>query len=428
MSLVRQALGLEQRAATLDSIATYGDPTLGSGFIPDGYGQPGAGSWDTGMRWDNSGAPNYSAAPESAMRLSAVFGCLRLLSEPIAMSPIDHVELTGSERRPTAAPAYLTFNPPGMSRTEYLSQLMLSMLTDGNAFVGTPRDVTGQVTQLIPLDPRRVSVERYARGHPRAGMIFYRVDGNQLELGPLDIMHIKGMCMPGALRGISPIAMAREVIGSAGDAQTYGANMFRNGAVPPAVLEVPGAGGTPAEENERARSIGQTWNETNGGTARAGKVGVLLGGAKLTTVAISPEDMQWLDSRRFGIQEVARFYGAPPHLLADASNSTSWGSGLAEQNTMFGQLALGPWVTRIEEGHDRLAYTVGRGNTRTVLNLDAKLKATPEDRWQVHAISLSTGARTINEVRAEEGYAAVPWGNEPRENTPMPVPRPKPAT
>jgi HK97 family phage portal protein len=148
--------------------------------------------------------------------------------------------------------------------------------------------------------------------------------------------------------------------------------------------------------------MASTWNETHGGTANAGKIGVLIGGAKLNTIAISPEDAEWLDSKRFTVSEIARFYGVPPHLIADASNSTSWGSGLAEQNLAFGQFSLRPDVTRIEDGHDRLLYTHGAGGVFTKLNLDALLRASLSDRYEAYKVGIDAGFLDDDEVRALE--------------------------
>lgn len=364
-----------------------------------GYGLAGFGSWGQGMAWNSAGS-----GADTAMRLSAVYACLRLLSEAVATLPLDTFERSDGTRRPyRPRPEYLSFAPPQGSRIDYLSMVMLSLLTDGNAFVGTPRDPMGIPTDLIPLDPGKVAVERFG------SQVGFRIDGRPYS--SLDIMHIKGMTMPGSLRGVSPITAARDVIDGAASAQDFGRSMFRNGAVPPAVIEIPGE----AESDEgmaKAKRVAQTWNETHGGTSNAGKIGVLLGDAKLSSVAVTPEDAQWLDTRRFGVQEIARIFGVPPHLIADSSNSTSWGSGLAEQNLAFGQLSLRPWIERIEDAHGRLLTTHGLPDVFVKLNLDALLRAGTKDRYESHALGLGAAFLTINEVRRLEDLPPVPWGNE----------------
>ena len=380
---------------------------LASGFPGDVVGTTG---WQTGMVWNGYGVS--SVTNDSAMRISAVFACLRLLSEAIATLPLDTFERVGGTRRPyRPRPAYLSFDPPMMPRTEYLSALMLSLLTDGNAFVATPRDALGSPVALVPLDPTMVTIRT------ERGQVVYEVAGHRY--GGFDIMHIKGMATPGSLRGISPIAAARDVVRWGASAQDYGLAMMDNRAMPPAVIEMgPDAGNDPAAERARAQRMAQTWNETHGGSANAGKVGVLLGGAKLSTVAITPEDAQWLDSKKFGVSEIARFFGVPPHLIADASNSTSWGSGLAEQNLAFGQFSLRPWTERIEEAHGRLLTTDGLPQVFMRLNLDALLRSSLPDRYASYSIGIASRFLTINEARSLEDLPPVPWGDQPAAAAP----------
>lgn len=208
----------------------------------------GAGAWLPGMRWESWGQIG-DAGTDSAMRLSAVFACLRLLSEAISTLPLDTFRREAGTRRPyRPMPAYLDFQPPAQSRIVYLSQVMLSLLTDGNAFVATPRDELGVPTALVPLDPTAVAVKR------DGGQIVY-VAGNEVY-SPAEIMHIPGMTLPGELRGVSPLRAAREVIESGRRAQEFGTKFLANSAMPPGVIEVP-EGGPPAEQRERAKRIAQ---------------------------------------------------------------------------------------------------------------------------------------------------------------------------
>ena len=383
---------------------------LNAGFPGNVTGTTG---WQPGMVWAGF-AGNGPVTNESAMRLSAVFACLRLLSEAIATLPLDTFERVGGTRKPyRPRPEYLSFNPPQSGRIEYLSEVMLSLLTDGNAFVATPRDALGSPITLVVLQPSQVNVCR-----DQSGAVYYECGGHRYDTR--DIMHIKAMSMPGALRGISPIQAARDVVRWGRSAQDYGQSMMDNRSVPPAVIELPGVPGNSTKaERDRAVLVAETWKQTHGGTSNAGKVGVLTAGASLKSVAITPEDAQWLDSKKFGVSEIARFFGVPPHLIADASNSTSWGSGLAEQNLAFGQFSLRPWTERIEEAHGRLLTSDGLPNVFVRLNLDALLRASLMDRYDSYATGISSQFLTINEARALEDLPPVAWGNAPAA-TPMP--------
>lgn len=400
MSVVRRALSIphEQRSTGITWLPGSGASVPDA---PDGYGVPGYGSWGSGMVWQSNGTTPVTV--ESASHLSAVYSCWRLLTDVVATMPWDTFTVDGDVRRPVEKPVALQFLPPSVSQIAYLSQVELSLLSDGNAFIATLRDKLGVPLALFPLDPTKVEVCR------EKGKQFFVVNGK--EYGHLDIMHIPGIMFPGALRGMSPLSAAREVIEAGLAQQRYGASFVRNSAVPPAVIKVPSLGGDPAVEKERARKVGQHFQDSNGG-GNAGKIGVLVGGAELQTIAVSQKDSQWLESKQFTVVEVARIYGVPPHLVADASNSTSWGSGLAEQNTTFGQFTIQPTTARIEEGHNRLLVTAGLPDVRNKLNIDAKLRATPHQRAETTNVQIANRSLTINEARALEDRAPVPWGDD----------------
>lgn len=363
--------------------------------LPDTYN---SGYWGPGMVWQG---PRGNTT-DSAMRLSAVFACLRLLSEAVSTLPMDTFVRDGTTRHPyRPLPRYLSFDPPQQSRIDYLSQVMLSLLTDGNAYVLTPRDEFGVPLTLIPLDPAMVSVQR------SNGTVVYQCQGQDLD--PLtDIMHIKGMMLPGHVKGLSPVAYARETIDLGLAAQRYGASFFENGALPSAVIQAPGK--MSAEAAQRWRD---SWNQGHMGSGNNNKIGVLTEGATLSKVSVTPEDAQFLGTRAFQVPDIARIFGVPPHLIADASNSTSWGSGLAEQNLAFGQFSLRPWTERIEDAHTRLLTSHGLSTVFIKLNLDALLRASITDRYATYQIGVTAQIDTINECRALEDKPPVPWGDEP---------------
>lgn len=369
------------------------------------------GPWGSGMvRWGNGSRPDIST--ESAMQLSAVFACIRLLSEAIATMPMDTFARDGGSRRPfRPRPEYLEFQPPQGSRIDYLSQVMLSLLTDGNAFIATPRDELGVPVTLVVIDPASVEVSQDDQGR-----IGYTVAGER-GFTELDVMHIKAMTLPGRLRGLSPLAYARETTELGLAAQRFGSAFFNNGALPAGIIEAPGE--FPKSSAERMAGL---WDARHRGVANASRVGVLTGGAKFSRVTIAPEEAQFLQTRQFQVPDIARFFGVPPHLIADASNSTSWGSGLAEQNLAFGQFSLRPWVDRIEDGHGRLLTSHGLPQVFVKLNMDALLRAGTKERYDAHAVGLTAGFLTHDEVRRIEDLPPLP------KPTPPPPPPAAPPT
>lgn len=355
------------------------------------------GGWAPGMVWQSSGQAGATVSTDQAMRLSAVFACLRLLSEAVATLPLDTFQRVGptrTEYRPR--PDYLSFDPPQRSRIDYLSQVMLSLLTDGNAYIYTPRDRLGEPVDLIVLDPTRMDIGRVR------GDVKYVCAGVELDAsmgGGGELLHVSGMKMPGDVKGMSPIAYARETIGLGLAAQRYGESFFSNGALPGAVIEVPKDTNFNQDAADR---FAASWNNRHKGVGHANKVGVLTGGATLNKVSIQPNDAQFLETRAFQVPDVARIFGVPPHLIADASNSTSWGSGLAEQNLAFGQFSLRPWVDRIEEAHNRLLTSHGLRNVFVKLNMDALLRASLKDRYEGYGIGIRSGFLGEDEARALE--------------------------
>lgn len=359
--------------------------------------------------WSWGGYTSAEISSEQAMRLSAVYACLRLLSEAVATLPLDtFIRRSGTRQPYRPRPDYLSFQPPQGSRVDYLSQVMLSLLTDGNAFVATPRDELGVPVTLVVIDPTQVTVKRQLNGEMR-----YDIAGQVYT--DYDVMHIKGMSMPGSLRGLSPLAYARETIDLGLSAQRFGAAFFTNGALPGAVIEAPGS-----FDKVAAERFAESWNAKHKGIGNAQKVGVLTNGATLNKVSIAPNDAQFLETRAFQVPDIARIFGVPPHLIADASNSTSWGSGLAEQNLAFGQFSCRPWVDRVETSHDRLLTTHGLPDVFVRLNMDALLRAGTKERYEAHEIATRIGLETINEARKIEDMPPVDWGDGPPQTSQAP--------
>lgn len=353
------------------------------------------GKWRQGMVWQPWGnsATGGSVNTSEAMRLSAVWACLRLLTDAVSTLPLEvyvHVDEVRQPFRPR--PTFLEFGGSHTTRVDYLTQVMLSLLTAGNAYVATPRDALGTPTGLIPLDPTMVTPRRRA---DRSQEVVYDMGSGTYDT--TEIMHIPAMRMPGCIEGLNPIAYARESIDLGLAAQRFGAAFFANGALPGAVIQTPGD-----MSDEAIKRFRETWYDRHGGVGNAQRVGVLTEGATLEQISIAPDDAQFLETRQFQVPDIARIYGVPPHLIADASNSTSWGSGLAEQNLAFGQFSLRPWLTRIEAAHDRLIATAGHPEAFVRLNLDALLRASTKDRYEAHKVGLDAGFLTIPEVRATE--------------------------
>ncbi|MFH9802821.1 phage portal protein [Streptomyces albidoflavus] len=357
--------------------------------------------------------------PNDALQVSAVYGCVRLLSETIATLPLSVYSKRGGARREltgTAVPQWLDYpnaEPGGMGRIDILSQTVLSLLLDGNAFLAV-RWQGPDIVGLDVVDPTKIRVHMVQlerNGVRRKVFEAFDVDadGNEVLLGwftPRDVLHIPGMMLPGDFVGCSPITYARESIGLALASQKYGSKFFANGAMPGAVVEVPG---TMSEDGlARAR---EAWRAANSGVDNAHRVALLTEGAKFSKVAMSPDEAQFLQTRQFQVPEIARIFGVPPHLISDASNSTSWGSGLAEQNIAFSMFSLRPWLERIEAGFNRLLFAETADRHKFVkFNLDEIKRGAPKERMELWSLGLQNGVYSIDEVRAAEDLPPLPDG------------------
>ena len=364
------------------------------------------------LLYGNAAASGERVTSSDALQVSAVFGCVRLLSETIATLPVSVYSKRGGARREVPSPMWLDYpnaEPGGMGRIDVLSQVVLSLLLEGNAYLAVrwqgPNIVGLDVLDPTAIVPHMVMVD----GQRRKMFEAYDLDddGNEVLLGwftPRDVLHIPGMMLPGEFAGCSPIAYARESIGLALAAQKYGAKFFANGAIPGAIVEV---GGTMSEEGlARARDA---WRAANSGVDNAHRVAILTEGAKFSKVAMSPDEAQFLQTRQFQVPEIARIFGVPPHLISDATNSTSWGSGLAEQNIAFSMFSLRPWLERIEAGFNRLLFAETADRMKFMkFNLDEIKRGAPRERMELYTLGLQHGIYSIDEVRAAEDLPPLP--------------------
>lgn len=349
----------------------------------------------------------------SALQVSAVFGCIRLLSETIATLPVSTYSKRGGVRKPINSPTWLdypTAEPGGLGRIDLLSQVVLSLLLEGNAYLAV-RWQGPNIVGLDVLDPSAITVHMVKVGDGSRRKLFEAHDidddGNEVALGwftTRDVLHIPGMMLPGEYAGVSPISYARESIGLALAAQKYGSKFFANGAMPGAIVEVPG----PLSEDGLANAR-EAWRTANAGVDNAHRVALLTEGAKFSKVSMSPDEAQFLQTRQFQVPEIARIFGVPPHLISDATNSTSWGSGLAEQNQAFAMFSLRPWLERIEAGFTRLVYAETADRMKFVkFDLGGIQRGAPAERMTMYSTGLQQGIYSIDEVRAWEDLEPLP--------------------
>ena len=345
----------------------------------------------------------------SAMQMTAVYSCVRILAEAVAGLPLNLYRYTedGGKEKAIDHPLYLLLHDepnPEMSSFVFRETLMTHLLLWGNAYAQIIRNGKGEVIALYPLMPNKMSVERDEKGRLyysyQRGMDEAIRDKNQtVILWPSDVLHIPGLGFDG-LVGYSPIAMAKNAIGMAIACEEYGAKFFANGAAPGGVLEHPGT----IKDPQRVR---ESWQSTFGGSGNANKIAVLEEGMKYTPIGISPEQAQFLETRKFQINEIARIFRVPPHMVGDLEKSSF--SNIEQQSLEFVKYTLEPWVTRWEQSIQRtLLSTHEKARYFVKFNLEGLLRGDYQSRMNGYATARQNGWMSANDIRELENLDRIP--------------------
>ena len=351
---------------------------------------------------------------DSALTLSSVYAAIRLLSDSVSTLNLDvFYRSNGSEQKFRPLPTWVGNMSPELRNHEILGQVITSLLLDGNAYLATLRDDTGRVLSLSVLDPSDITPNLGTDDQGVQRLTFTSSKAAGVTLTSRDITMVRGLMKPGQIKGVSPVTAAREFLGLGIATQRFGSSFFGNGATPGSVIEVPGQ-----LSPEGAQALKTAWNDVHKGAGNGSRLAVLTESAKFSRVALSPEDSQFLETRQATVQDVARLYGVPPHLLADASGSTSWGSGLHEQNVAFSQYSLRPLVTRVEAALTSIMRSEGIAVAFARFDLESMRRVTA-DRWSSYSTAVNCGVLSIDEVRAYEGLAALPDGEGQRHYIPL---------
>ena len=345
----------------------------------------------------------------SAMQMTAVYSCVRILAEAVAGLPLHFYKYKddGSKEKALDNSLYHLLHDepnPEMSSFVFRETLMTHLLLWGNAYAQIIRNGKGEIIALYPLMANRMQVDRDENGqlyyiYTRSSDEAKTMEGITVYLSPRDVLHIPGLGFDG-LVGYSPIAMAKNAIGLAMATEEYGAKFFANGAAPSGVLEHPGTIKDPARLREN-------WNATFGGSANSGKVAVLEEGMKYTPISISPEQAQFLETRKFQINEIARIFRVPPHMLADLEKSSF--SNIEQQSLEFVKYTLDPWVIRWEQSLYRSLLTPEEKKKHFFkFNLEGLLRGDYASRMSGYATARQNGWMSANDIRELENLDRIP--------------------
>ena len=346
----------------------------------------------------------------TAMQTTAVYACVRILAEAVASLPLHVYEYQddGGKKLVHDHPLYYLLHDepnPEMTSFVFRETLMSHLLIWGNAYAQIIRDGAGRVLGLYPLLPDKMEVQRDDKGN-----IYYVYSRNSdenpmfkeygnIKLKAEDVFHIPGLGFDGLI-GYSPIAMAKNAVGMTLACEEYGASFFANGANPGGVLEHPGVLKDPSKVRE-------SWNSVYRGVSNAHKIAVLEEGMKYQQIGIPPEEAQFLETRKFQINEIARLYRIPPHMVGDLDKSSF--SNIEQQSLEFVKYTLDPWVIRWEQSLQRSLLLPGeKGKYFIKLNVDGLLRGDYQSRMNGYAVGRQNGWFSANDIREMENMNPIP--------------------
>tara|TARA_R110000737_G_scaffold94290_2_gene127918 strand:+ start:1592 stop:2782 length:1191 start_codon:yes stop_codon:yes gene_type:complete len=347
--------------------------------------------------------PTTQVSAESALTFSAVWAAMRLLSESIATLPVGvfRKENNGDNVEVDSDLSFLVKYQPNsyQNKITFYERIIMDMLSDGNSYVQIVRNGAGRVIELLPLNYG--DIETYTL----ANKLYYS-DENSGETHDSDnIMHFKMITGPDGITGLSPIEQCRNAIGWGMDVQEYSSTFFKNGGKLSGILESDRALSEQAIDRLR-----NSFNKNYGTLSGSNQTAVLEEGLKYKSISVTPDQAQFLASRQFSIQEVARIFGLPPHLLKDLSASSF--NNIEMQSQEFVSYSLMPYISKIElEMSLKLFRRNNIGREYIKFNVNGLLRGNVKDRADYYKTAITNGWMTVNEVRAKEDLNKVEDGD-----------------
>ena len=340
---------------------------------------------------------------DKALTLTSVWNAIRLLSESVSSLPITvyRKENNGDKVEDVNNRIYnlIKFKPNNFqNKITFFEYMMYSVLTDGNAYVQIVRDNSANPVQLIPLNPDYVNI------FIKENELFYQMDGGSV-LDSADVLHIKLITDDG-IEGLSPIDQCAKAINWNLSIEEFGSTFFKNGAKPSSVLSTDRALSETAIER-----LKNSFNSSYAKLKSSNSTIILEEGLTFKPISISPEQAQFLASRQFGIEEIARIFNIPPHMLKDLSKSSF--NNIEMQSQEYVTYTLMPYLTRIEQEMNlKLFRTNELGKTFVEFNVNGLLRGDVKTRNEAYKTAIQNGYMSINEVRQKENLNSIEGGDQ----------------
>jgi HK97 family phage portal protein len=356
--------------------------------------------WGTGGDIEVLNQSGTVINPETVFRVNAIFSAVSLISDTISTLPLDsYIRRDGARFAFRPRPAWVQQPDIDTSKEAFYGSLIVSMLLDGNGFVRVFRDNSGRVVNMTILNPTKVEIRK-----DKVGGVTFIYEGENKPLNKNEILHIPDVVRPGETRGISRVTALKDNFGLALALESYAARFFGQGASTNGIIEFPG-NLTP----EQAKQLVEGFDARHKGFRKAHKTGVLSGGAKFVQTTVANDQAQFIDSRRMAVEDVARAFNIPPHLLGLPGTNTY--SSVEQNNIAFVTHTLRPIVQKLESAFTSLMVNEPGGSTAFIkFTLDGLLRGDANSRFSAYSVGLQAGYLTINDIRRLEDLPPVDGG------------------
>jgi len=355
--------------------------------------------WGSGADLDIVNPSGVNINQNSAFEVVAFWSAVSLISDTIATLPVDsYIRQDGTRRPYRPRPAWVDQPDVDMTRQAHYQQVLVSLLVSGNSYTRIFRNSSGDVVNLVVLDPSTVQVRRSAIGRK-----IFIVDGEEKTLDSESIIHITDLIQPGSLTGLSRVERLKEALGLSSAMQTFASRFFGAGATTQGIIEFPG-NLTP----EQAKNLRDGFDSAHRGFRRAHKTGVLSGGATYKQTTVPNDAAQFLESRRFSVEEIARAFNIPLSMMG-VPGTQSYAS--VEQNAIqFVTHTLRPYIEKLEWAYSRLLPV----EAFLAFNTNGLLRGDFNSRISAYATGLQSGFMSVNDVRKLEDMSPAEGGDQYR--------------
>ena len=353
--------------------------------------------WGSGADIEMLNPAGVNINQQTAFEIVAFFSAVSLISDTISTLPVDALYKNNGEIYPyRPRPAWVDQPDVDQTRQAHYQQVLVSLLTDGNSFTRIFRDRNGEIVNLVVLDPLSVQIKRNALGRK-----MFIVTGEKETLSSDEILHITDLLEPGALRGVSRVTKLNNALGVASALQSYAATFFGSGATTNGVIEFPG----PLLTKEQAQTLQEGFDSRHKGWRKAHKTGILSGGATYKQTTVPNDSAQFLESRRFAVEEIARAFNIPLHLLG-VPDTASYAS-VEQIAIQFVTHTLRPYVEKLEWAYTRLLPSPAY----IKFNVNGLMRGDFQTRIQAYSVASQAGFMSVNDIRRMEDMRSVDGGD-----------------